>query len=127
MARRPYEKGAPCYEAKQQRRPVSELREARLFDTRHVGQGGIVAVEWRGEGIQMWQFGRTAIPTDIKAGKPDPSAWPVALADFPSTNCDIGGKFRNASIVANIDVCGDAMPERVWGAPGCPTPLRWLA
>jgi len=81
--------------------------------------GGIVAVEWRAEGIRIWQFGRTAIPADIKAGEPDPSAWPVPLADFPNTNCDIGGHFRNASIVVNIDLCGDAMPEKVWGASGC--------
>ncbi|KAK3348916.1 beta-glucanase [Lasiosphaeria hispida] len=84
--------------------------------------GGILVVEWREEGIRMWQFGRTAVPADINAGKPDPSIWPMPLADFPNTSCDIGGHFRNASIVANIGLCGDAIPESVWGASGCPTP-----
>jgi hypothetical protein len=84
--------------------------------------GGIMAVEWRAEGIRVWQFARAAIPTDIKAGNPDPAVWPVPLADFPNTNCDIGAHFRNASIVANIDLCGDAMPENVWSASGCEYP-----
>jgi len=81
--------------------------------------GGIMAVEWRAEGIRIWQFARQGIPADIQAGSPDPASWPVPLADFPNTNCDIGSHFRNASIVANIDLCGDAMPEKVWGASGC--------
>ncbi|KAK0721785.1 concanavalin A-like lectin/glucanase domain-containing protein [Lasiosphaeria miniovina] len=84
--------------------------------------GGIMAVEWRSEGIRIWQFGRAAIPADIGAGKPDPSIWPPPLADFPNTNCDIGGHFKNASIIANIDLCGDAIPESVWAASGCLTP-----
>ncbi|KAK0611710.1 beta-glucanase [Immersiella caudata] len=84
--------------------------------------GGITAVEWRNEGIRIWQFPRAAIPADIQSGAPDPSIWPIPLADFPNTNCDIGARFRNASIVANIALCGDAMPEKVWSASGCPTP-----
>jgi hypothetical protein len=81
--------------------------------------GGLMAVEWRAEGIRVWQFGRSGAPADLTAGRPDPSVWPPPLADFPNTNCDIGGHFKNASIVANIDLCGDAMPENVWGASGC--------
>ncbi|GAB1311913.1 hypothetical protein MFIFM68171_02123 [Madurella fahalii] len=61
--------------------------------------GGIMAVQWRAEGIRVWQFARAAIPADIKAGNPDPAVQSVPLADFPNTNCDIGAHFRNASIV----------------------------
>ncbi len=68
--------------------------------------GGIVAMELRSAGIRVWQFGRSSIPSDLTAQKPDPSSWPQALADFPSTSCDIGSHFRNMSIIADIDLCG---------------------
>ncbi|KAF2156536.1 glycoside hydrolase family 16 protein, partial [Myriangium duriaei CBS 260.36] len=76
--------------------------------------GGIYAMELRSAGIRVWFFARSAIPSDLselatKASSltPDPTQWGEALADFPSTHCDIGTHFRNQSIVANIDLCGD--------------------
>ena len=87
--------------------------------------GGIVALEWRNEGIRAWMFGRNNVPNDITlAGQeqqqkiPDPSTWGPALADFPATKCDIGAHFRNQSIIVNIDLCG-ALPNAVWGQSGC--------
>lgn len=68
--------------------------------------GGVTALELRSAGIRMWQFARSAIPSDITSGSPDPSTWGEATADFPSTDCDIGSHFRNQSIIANIDLCG---------------------
>lgn len=68
--------------------------------------GGIMAMEMRSAGIRMWQFPRSSIPSDITSQTPDPSTWPEALADFPSTSCDIGSHFRNMSIIADIDICG---------------------
>ncbi|XWW99379.1 hypothetical protein V2A60_007388 [Cordyceps javanica] len=81
-------------------------------------QGGVVAVEWRDDGIRMWQFARDAIPADISGGKPTPDAWGTAAADFPNTHCDIGARFSNHSIVANIDLCGDLV-EATWKDSGC--------
>lgn len=68
--------------------------------------GGIMAMELRSAGIRMWQFGRSSIPTDITAQTPDPSTWGEALADFPSTDCDITSHFNNQSIIVDIDLCG---------------------
>lgn len=68
--------------------------------------GGIMAVEWRSEGIRMWEFSRNALPADITAKKPDPSTWGEAAADFPNTKCDVSSHFRNQSLIANIDLCG---------------------
>jgi len=68
--------------------------------------GGIMAMELRSAGIRIWQFARSSIPSDISSGSPDPSTWPEAAADFPSTNCDIGTHFQNQSIIADIDLCG---------------------
>ncbi|KAH9989997.1 glycoside hydrolase family 16 protein [Xylariaceae sp. FL0662B] len=81
-------------------------------------QGGIMAMEWRDEGIRMWQFGRDAIPTDITARNPDPSSWGTAAADFPNTDCDIGSHFRNQSIIVNIDLCGQ-YAGNVYAQSGC--------
>ncbi|KAK5011729.1 glycoside hydrolase family 16 protein [Cryomyces antarcticus] len=71
--------------------------------------GGIYAMEWRSDGIRVWFFPRTSIPTDLVSSNdasPDPSSWGTALADFPSTDCDISSHFKNQSIIANIDLCG---------------------
>ncbi|KAJ5259321.1 hypothetical protein N7478_012302 [Penicillium angulare] len=71
--------------------------------------GGVYAMELRDAGIRVWMFARDNIPNDISnsSGIPDPSSWGEALADFPSTNCDISSHFKNQSIIANIDICGD--------------------
>ncbi|KAK4155483.1 glycoside hydrolase [Chaetomidium leptoderma] len=71
--------------------------------------GGVVALEWRDEGIRV---GGAA------AAAPDPSSWGPPLADFPSTNCDMASHFRNQSIIVNIDLCG-YLTEAVWAKSGC--------
>lgn len=82
--------------------------------------GGVMAMEWRSEGIRMWQFGRDAIPADITSRRPDPSTWGVATADFPNTDCDMAAHFRNQNIIANIDLCGQ-YAGTVYGQSGCPS------
>lgn len=68
----------------------------------------VYVLELRDAGIRIWNFPRASIPSDINDGSsPDPSTWGIPLADFPSTNCDIGSHFRNLNIVANIDLCGE--------------------
>lgn len=81
--------------------------------------GGIMAVEWRDAGIRVWQFQSDDVPSDITNDAPDPSTWGTALADFPDTKCDIGNHFRNASIIANIDLCG-SLGEAKYASSGCP-------
>lgn len=82
------------------------------------GNGGIMAMEWRKEGIRMWQFPRSNIPSDITDHKPNPGAWGEALADFPSTDCNIGNHFKNQSIVANINLCGQ-LTESAYKSDNC--------
>jgi hypothetical protein len=96
--------------------------------------GGVVALEWRDEGIRVWVFSRdaergvTALPLVDEGGgaaaaAPDPSVWGPPLADFPATNCDMGTHFRNQSIIVNIDLCG-YFTEAVWASSGCKS-LPW--
>lgn len=78
--------------------------------------GGVAATELRTDGIRVWHFPRSFIPADILSGKPDPSTWGTATADFPNSDCDIGSHFRNQSIIANIDLCGSwAGAPKVYG------------
>jgi hypothetical protein len=81
-------------------------------------------MEYRNEGIRIWLFPRSSIPDDISGDNavPDPSTWGTALADFPNTNCDIGSHFRNQSIIANIDLCGQlaSLPKFYKEESSCP-------
>lgn len=91
--------------------------------------GGVTAVEWRSEGIRVWQFARDGIPDDITDNSPDPSTWGTATADFPDTGCDIDTHFKNQSIIINIDLCGDWAGSDVYTEAGCtfppPPPSDW--
>lgn len=90
--------------------------------------GGVYALELRDDGVRAWFFPRGSIPSDITDPSqiPNPSTWGTALADFPSTECDIASHFRNQSIIVNIDLCGQlaAEPqyyEKMYRCPGtCP-------
>ena len=91
--------------------------------------GGTYAMEWRSDGIRVWFFGRGDEPADLPTDAsnttvmPDPSTWPEPLADFPDTHCNIGQHFRNASIIADIDLCGQwAGSTSVYSTEdGCPS------
>ncbi|KAL2062636.1 hypothetical protein VTL71DRAFT_5708 [Oculimacula yallundae] len=88
-------------------------------NTFNANGGGVLALELREAGIRMWQFTRDKLPAGLWSS-PDPSSWGTATADFPNTECDIGKHFRNQSIVANIDLCGDwAGAKKVYGE-NCP-------
>lgn len=82
--------------------------------------GGVMAVELRDAGIRIWSWARSALPADVAANSatPYPASWGEAFADFPSTDCDISSHFRNQSIIANIDLCGDLV-EATWNTSGC--------
>jgi hypothetical protein len=82
----------------------------------------VYALELRTAGIRTWFFPRGSIPNDVSDNIPDPSTWGTALADFPNTNCDIASHFRNQSIIANIDLCGQlgAQPQFYTHLYNCP-------
>jgi hypothetical protein len=80
--------------------------------------GGVMALEWRDAGIRMWQFARGSVPADVTDKKPNPSSWGTALADFPSTDCDVGSHFKNNSIIVNIELCGQLVYS-LYGDSGC--------
>ncbi|KIX92161.1 uncharacterized protein Z520_12154 [Fonsecaea multimorphosa CBS 102226] len=70
------------------------------------GQGGVYATEWTSSAISIWFFPRSAIPSDISSGSPDPSGWGQPLASFQG-GCNIDEFFNNNQIVFDTTFCGD--------------------
>lgn len=60
--------------------------------------GGVIAMQWDLTGINVWQFSRAAIPTDLKAQKPTPATWGKPVARFDASTCDIGRFFTVRSL-----------------------------
>ncbi|RMZ81172.1 hypothetical protein DV737_g2635, partial [Chaetothyriales sp. CBS 132003] len=67
--------------------------------------GGVYATEITSEGISIWNFDRSSIPSDISSGSPDPSGWGEATASF-SGSCDFSSNFESLQIVFDTTFCG---------------------
>ena len=61
--------------------------------------GGVYAMEWTSDAINIWFFARNAIPGDIPAGTPNPAGWGTPVAKFAG-GCDIDSHFANHKIVS---------------------------
>ena len=94
--------------------------------------GGVFAVEWTSQAIQVWSFARNAVPADLAAGSttsPDPTKWGVPAAAFQgSDQCNIDNTFQEMQIVIGATLCGDwagttvewaKAPECAKAAPTC--------
>ncbi|KAK9769820.1 putative Glycoside hydrolase family 16 protein [Seiridium cardinale] len=75
--------------------------------------GGVYAVEWTSDAISIWFFPRSAIPSDVTSGSPDPTTWGTATSTFSGSGCDIDSHFKEHTIVFNVDFCGD-WAGKVW-------------
>lgn len=83
--------------------------------------GGAYAMEWTSTSISVWFFPRSAIPSDITAGTPNPAGWSTPLTTFTPNSCDIDSSFANHNIIFDTTFCGDWAGE-VWASSGtCPT------
>jgi hypothetical protein len=64
--------------------------------------GGVYAMEWTSDYINVYFFPRDAIPDDITNENPDPSGWGTPTANFESQygDCDIDAHFPAQTIVS---------------------------
>jgi len=78
--------------------------------------GGVYAMEWTWNHIQIWFFPRGSVPADITAGTPVPGpAWGTPQSNFwNGLGCDIETHFADMNIVFDITFCGD-WAYNVWG------------
>ena len=84
---------------------VSAIAEHNIASVFNANGGGVYAMEWTSQAIQVWIFPRDAIPTSITAGEPDPITFGLPVANFAGS-CDIDTHFYNHSLLFNIDFCG---------------------
>ena len=70
--------------------------------------GGVYATEWTSDAISIWFFPRSAIPSDVTSGNPNPGSWGAPQAKFNGgQGCNIDDHFKDHSIVFDITFCGD--------------------
>ncbi|KAI9847413.1 MAG: hypothetical protein M1837_002602 [Sclerophora amabilis] len=81
------------------------------------GEGGVFAVEWTSEHINLWFFPRSNIPGDALGSNPDPLAWGTPVANFQGP-CDIDSKFKEHQIIFDTTFCGD-WAGNVWTGSTC--------
>jgi len=85
----------------------------------NVLNGGIYAMMWTLDGINIWFFHRASIPHDITDGAPDPTGWGLPSAALSSQTCSPKKYFYNHSMVFDITFCGD-WAGTSYIAAGCP-------
>ncbi|KAH8984634.1 endo-beta-glucanase [Lactarius akahatsu] len=85
--------------------------------------GGWYALERTNSFIKVWFWGRGSgsTPAEVAngAGSINTDTWGTPAAYFPNAQCDIGAHFGPASIIINIDLCGD-WAGNVYSSSGCP-------
>ena len=79
----------------------------------NAANGGVYATEWTSDAISIWFFPRTAIPSDISSGSPNPDNWGLPMAQFAG-GCNIDEHFKDQQIVFDITFCGQ-WAGQVWG------------
>ncbi|KAF7341109.1 Glycoside hydrolase family 16 protein [Mycena venus] len=80
--------------------------------------GGVFAMLWDANGIAMWYFGRSGVPSNIGGtALPDPATWGKASAWYPASSCDPTKHFGPQIITLYIDICGAfANPPEIFDA-----------
>ena len=69
--------------------------------------GGIYAMEWTSDYINVYFFPHRNAPTDALGAAPDPTTWGTPTASFVGgSTCDIDANFQNNNIVLDTTFCG---------------------
>ncbi|KAL6300291.1 concanavalin A-like lectin/glucanase domain-containing protein [Sparassis latifolia] len=79
--------------------------------------GGVYTMQWNNDGISVWFFPRSSIPSDITAGAPQPTQWGQSLAFWPATDCNPQTFFYDHSAIFDTTLCGE-WAGNVWGDTG---------
>ncbi|KAF8600500.1 glycoside hydrolase family 16 protein [Ceratobasidium sp. AG-I] len=90
--------------------------------------GGVYAMLWDDDGISIWFFPRSKIPSDLKNLKTksatsgataNPSAWGSPKAHWASSTCSTKKFFNSHALVFDTTLCGD-WAGATYASAGCP-------
>ncbi|KAF4637866.1 hypothetical protein G7Y89_g211 [Cudoniella acicularis] len=82
--------------------------------------GGVYAMEWTSDVIQIWNFSPGNIPADLLAGTPDTSGWGLPAFTTAQGSCDIDSHFQDHKVVIDTTFCGNWAGQDVfWQATSC--------
>ena len=89
--------------------------------------GGVYAMEWTSDVIQVWHFMRKDIPKELlDAGlAPNPKTWGTPVAAFAWNGCDIDQHFKEHKIVFNTALCGDVWFPFFFPSPPSSLPSKF--
>ncbi|THV02493.1 glycoside hydrolase family 16 protein [Dendrothele bispora CBS 962.96] len=84
----------------------------------NINGGGVFAHLWNSQGITVWFFTRSQIPSDITSGNPNPDNWGTPSAFWAADSCSMD-HFSDHALVFDTTLCGD-WAGATFSGDGCP-------
>ncbi|RKF56139.1 Endo-1,3-beta-glucanase [Erysiphe neolycopersici] len=82
--------------------------------------GGVYAMEWNNQAINIWNFHRDNIPKDLASGNPNPEGWGPAVFTTKQGSCPIDDHFKDQIVVIDSAFCGNwAGQDAFWQQTSC--------
>ncbi|KAK5955112.1 hypothetical protein OHC33_003791 [Knufia fluminis] len=71
------------------------------------GGGGVYAMQWTSEYINIWHWPRSEVPNDVDSKTSDPGSWGLPAAQLGVGNCTIDQHFQSHKIIFDTTFCGE--------------------